>query len=242
MNPLQVFIGYDHQETVAYYVAAHSIITRAERPVTLRPLVQRQLRAAGLYTRERGATESTEFSLTRFLCPALCEFKGWSLFVDADVLVLADISDLLLYAMAYPDAAVYVVKHDYQPQEGTKFLGQQQTVYPKKNWSSVMLFNNAKCEALTPDYVNRASGLDLHRFNWLPSESLIGELPKEWNHLVGEYPPNPDAKILHWTRGGPWFPEFKDCDHADLWRAEFFAMLKPAQAVESAVTVGVLAR
>ena len=104
-----------------------------------------------------------------------------------------------------------------------KFLDQVQTVYPRKNWSSVMLMNGSRCKALTPGYVNSASGLELHRFNWLKDEE-IGELALEWNWLVGEYSYDPNAKIVHFTRGGPYFEEFRSCDYADEWLAEFEAM------------------
>ena len=121
--------------------------------------------------------------------------------------------------------AVQVVKHRHEPRETVKFLGAAQTSYAKKNWSSVMLFNNAKCVALAPDYVNTASGLELHQFKWLRSEDLIGELPHRWNHLVGYDAPSEDISLAHFTIGGPYFPEYADCPLADEWRAERNAML-----------------
>jgi hypothetical protein len=214
---LRIFIGYDPRETVAYHTLAHSILRRASIPVTIAPVMQSQLK--GLYTRGRGPTESTEFSLTRFLVPALSQYRGWSLFMDCDMLCRADIAELASYAARAPDKAVLVCKHDYTPGPKRKFLNQVQTVYPRKNWSSVMLFNNARCGALTPDYVNTATGLELQRFQWLPDEE-IGELPLEWNWLVGEYKRNPDAKIVHFTIGGPYFDEYRGCDYADEWFEE----------------------
>jgi len=152
---LQVFVGFDPREAVAFETLAHSIERRSSVPVSIKPLVQQDLREAGLYTRQRGPTESTEFSLTRFLVPALANFRGWSVFMDCDMLCRADIAGLA--AQRREDKAVMVVKHDYVPKVEQKFLGQVQTKYEKKNWSSVMLFNNAKCGALTPEYVNNAS-------------------------------------------------------------------------------------
>ena len=214
---LQVFIGYDPREAIAYHTLAHSILRRASIPVTIAPLMQSQLK--GLYTRDRGPTESTEFSLTRFLVPALSQFRGWSLFMDCDMLCRADIAELFEHAGRAPDKAVLVCKHDYTPGPKRKFLNQVQTVYPRKNWSSVMLFNNARCAGLTADYVNRATGLELQRFQWLADDE-IGELPLEWNWLVGEYRRNPDAKIVHFTIGGPYFDEYRDCDYAEEWFEE----------------------
>lgn len=214
---LQIFIGFDPREAAAYDTLAHSIRRRASIPVSIRPLVQKELREAGLYTRERGPTESTEFSLTRFLVPALTAWQGWSLFMDCDMLCRADIAEL--YAMRQADKAVQVVKHDYVPKTQRKFLDQVQTKYQRKNWSSLMLFNGERCRRLTPEYVNSASGLELHRFKWV-EDRLIGELPKEWNWLVTEYDHDPAAKIVHYTVGGPWFEPYRACDYADEWFAE----------------------
>lgn len=223
MGPsLRIFIGWDSREPLAYAVLADSILRHASVPVSITPLSLSSLRR--IYTRARGSTESTEFSLTRFLVPWLSSYAGMSLFLDCDMLCQADVLDLLLYPLADPGKAVYVVPHDYTPRDATKFLGQVQTAYPRKNWSSVMLFDNAKCTALTPEYVNTATGLELHRFQWLFDEQ-IGALPIDWNHLVGEYEPNERAKLLHWTLGGPWFPDHCEVDHAELWRAAYQRLL-----------------
>ena len=214
---LHVYIGYDSREPVAYHVLAHSILRHASIPVSITPVKREQLK--GLYTRQRGPTESTEFSLTRFLVPALSGFRGWSLFMDCDMLCRVDIAALAGEIDLQAEKAVLVCKHDYQPNPGNKFLNQVQTVYPRKNWSSLMLFNNERCKALSAGYVNTATGLDLHRFVWTGDE-LIGDLALEWNWLVEEYQPRPNARIVHFTRGGPWFDEYKNCDYADEWRAE----------------------
>lgn len=221
---LRVYLGYDSQEPAAFHVALHSIMRHASRPVEIVPLVQSQLRAIGMYTRVREVTEATEFSLTRFLCPALSNYEGYSLFMDCDVLVQADVYDLMLYPVTEPDKAVFVCQHDYLPKGGKKMQGVQQTSYPRKNWTSVMLLDNAKCRVLTPEYVNKATGLMLHRFWWM-DDAQIGSLPQDWNHLVGEFDPNPNAKILHYTLGGPWFEAHANVDHADLWLAERDAMM-----------------
>lgn len=212
---LDVYIGYDSQERVAYHALCQSLIDHAARPLRLIPIAIQTL--GGLHTRPRVSTQSTEFSFTRFLTPYLSGYEGWSLFMDCDMLVRADIDEL--FALADDRYAVMVAKHDYIPRDKVKFLDNQQTVYPMKNWSSVVLFNNARCRSLTPEYVQTASGLDLHQFKWLESEALIGAVPLEWNWLVGEYEFNPDARIVHFTIGGPYFEEYADCDYADEWRA-----------------------
>jgi hypothetical protein len=234
MMPIRVFIGWDDREPAACAVLADSILRRARHPVAIVAL--RRAALAHLYTRPRGPTESTDFSLTRFLVPHLSGYEGLSLFLDCDILCQADLGELLLYPLAYPGKAVYVAQHDYVPKALTKFLDQEQTIYPRKNWSSVMLFDNARCRALTPDYLNHASGLELHRFAWLRDEQ-IGALPLEWNWLVGEYPPNATAKLLHYTNGGCWFPPTQDCDHADLWRAARDQILATADVCAPARSV-----
>ncbi|HEX7219478.1 MAG TPA: glycosyltransferase [Burkholderiales bacterium] len=224
---LNVYIGYDPRESVAFYTLAHSILRRASIPVSIAPLMQSQLK--GLYRRSRGPTESTEFSLTRFLVPALSEFRGWSIFMDCDMLCRADIAELAREIERQPDKAVLVCQHDYVPKTQRKFLGHVQTKYPRKNWSSLMLFNNARCRSLSADYVNSASGLELHRFAWIEG-AAIGALPLEWNWLVGEYDYNAAAKIVHFTIGGPYFEAYRACDYAAEWFAELESMRQCASS------------
>jgi hypothetical protein len=214
---LRIFIGYDPRESVAFHVLSHSLLRRSSVPLSVSPLVRSQL--ANVYTRPRGPTESTEFSMTRFLVPALSGYQGWSIFMDCDMLCRADIAGLAAEIERQPDKAVLVCKHDYTPRTERKFLGHLQTKYTRKNWSSLMLFNNARCRSLTSDYVNTASGLELHRFAWIDDAS-IGELSLDWNWLVGEYEYNPNARIVHFTIGGPYFAAYSACDYAAEWFAE----------------------
>ena len=218
---IPVFIGYDGRETVAYHVLAHSIHARASHPVSIAPLMLSQLR--GTFARERHALQSTDFSFSRFLTPCLSDYTGWSVFMDCDMLMREDIAKL--WALRDERYAVMVVKHQHVPKEDRKFLNEPQSKYEKKNWSSVMLFNNARCRALTPQYVNTATGLELHQFKWLSDDSLIGALPDRWNHLVGYCPPRLDAALVHYTLGGPYFDEYRDCEYAQDWFAERNAML-----------------
>ncbi|MGA0116745.1 MAG: glycosyltransferase, partial [Burkholderiales bacterium] len=175
------------------------------------------------FSRERHPLQSTDFSFSRFLTPHLSNYEGWSVFMDCDMLMLADIAKL--WALRDERYAVMVVKHNHAPKEKRKFLNEPQTQYDKKNWSSVMLFNNARCRALTPAFVNTASGLELHQFKWLDHDDLIGSLPDRWNHLVGYNPPRPDAALVHYTLGGPYFEAYRDCEYAQEWFAEREAML-----------------
>jgi hypothetical protein len=222
---IRIFIGFDPRETVAWHVLCHSILARSSRPVSFVPLALEHLRDC--FWRERDPLQSTDFSFTRFLVPHLSGFEGWSLFMDCDMLVRADIAEL--WDLRDDRYTVMCVKHEHRPRETVKFLGAPQTPYAKKNWSSVMLFNNARCQALSPGYVNTASGLELHQFKWLGGDDAIGELPKTWNHLVGHDPLDPGAKNVHYTVGGPYFHEFTDCDFSEHWIGECNAMLKVDQ-------------
>ena len=224
---LSIYIGYDSREAVAFHTLSHSILRRSSVPVSIAPLVQGQLKH--LYRRPRGPTESTEFSLTRFLVPALSEYRGWSVFMDCDMLCRVDIAHLAREIERQGDKAVLVCQHDYVPKTERKFLGQVQTRYARKNWSSLMVFNNARCRSLGVDYVNSASGLELHRFAWV-DDAAIGALPLEWNWLVTEYAHNAKARIVHFTLGGPYFDAYRDCDYADEWRAEFESMRQCASS------------
>jgi lipopolysaccharide biosynthesis glycosyltransferase len=218
---IRVFIGFDRREAVAFSVLSHSLQIRASVPVAIAPVMLSQL--GDCYRRERHALQSTEFSFSRFLVPSLSGFEGWSIFMDCDMLARADIAQL--WALRDERFAVQVVQHDHQPREQSKFLGQPQTAYGKKNWSSVMLLNNARCRALTPEYVNTATGLELHQFKWLEGDHCIGALPQRWNHLAGYDPPDPDAAIVHYTLGGPWFADYAQCEYAGDWHAERARML-----------------
>jgi hypothetical protein len=223
---LHIFIGYDEVESVAFDVLCHSITSRASMPVAFHPVKLSMLR--DVYNRPRDPKQSNEFSFTRFLVPYLMNYQGWALFMDLDMLVRTDIREL--WELRRYDKAVMVCQHDYQPSTQFKYLGNIQYTYPRKNWSSVMLFNcgHEDCQTLTPDYVNSAPALDLHRLLWA-EEDNIGGLPLEWNWLVGEYLHNPDAKNVHFTIGGPWFTEFGHVDYADEWFKEKSNMLYTEQ-------------
>lgn len=212
---IRLFIGYDTREPVAWHAMVQSIIDHTSTPVSITPLALGQL--GRRLTRPRDPKQSTDFAFSRFLVPQLCDFEGWALFMDCDMLVLDDLA--ALWALRDERYAVQVVQHDHRPPEDTKFLGQRQTRYEKKNWSSVMLFNNARCRMLDRDYVNCASGLELHQFKWLDDDSLIGALPSRWNHLVGYDAPRDDVAVLHYTTGGPWFDTYREVEYASLWRA-----------------------
>ena len=222
---IKIFIGYDPREAVAFSVLAFSIHARATQPVSVAPVMLSQL--AGIMTRERHPLQSTDFSFSRFLTPYLAGYSGWSVFMDCDMLMLDDVAKL--FALRDERYAVMAVKHDHVPKEDRKFLDQPQSAYQKKNWSSVMLFNNAKCRALTPDYVNKASGLELHQFKWLDNDDLIGAIPDRWNHLVGYNAPRKDAALVHYTLGGPYFTEYRDCEYAEEWRHELAGMQRVDQ-------------
>lgn len=220
MQQRNIFVGYDSREDIAWQICRHSLMRHASTPIAVHPLRQNSLRELGLYRRPYDNSSSTEFSLTRFLTPYIAASDGWSMFVDCDFLFTKDIERL--FSGLDDDKALYVVKHDYVPANSVKMDGKAQTVYPRKNWSSMMLFNGASpyVQALTPNVVNTASPSYLHRFEWVPDEA-IGEADLEWNFLEGEYPASdsPPAAI-HYTNGGPWFENWQSVDYADLWKSE----------------------
>lgn len=207
-NIKRVFIGYDWREVLPFNVLAHSILSQSSVPVAITAVKLTQLPL------KRALEGSTEFSLSRFLVPWLCGYKGHALFMDCDILVRCDIAEIF---NRIDGSAVQVVKHDYTPRSSVKFYGNKQVSYPKKNWSSVMLFDCSQCTALTPEYVDTASAMELHQFNWADS---VGDLPASMNHLVGEYPYRQDAEVIHWTNGGPWLERYSEVDYAAEWEHE----------------------
>lgn len=226
MRNFKIFVGYDSREDIAWQVCRHSIRRHASEAVDIHPLKQDTLRELGLYTRAPD-NAATEFSLSRFLTPYLAAHDGWSLFVDCDFLFTRDIAEFV--ALADPGKAVHVVKHDYVPASAVKMDGQAQAVYPRKNWSSFMLFNGAHpdVKALLPAIVNSAGPAHLHRLQWVKDDAAIGALPREWNFLVGEYDrPERLPMAIHYTNGGPWFENCRSVDYGDLWLAERDLYLK----------------
>ena len=222
---MKVFVGYDTREDIAYQVCKHSILSK-QPEADVRPLKQQELRDAGWYNRPIDKLASTEFTFTRFLIPELTNFNGWALFMDCDMILTTDIKEL--FDQADDQYAVMCVHHDYKVSESTKMDGQKQTIYPRKNWSSVMLFNcgHPSNKALTMDLVNEPeiNGAYLHRFSWLKDEE-IGELDHTWNYLVGVYDDIEKPKLIHYTEGGPWFENYRYCEFHELWKKELQEMM-----------------
>lgn len=223
---MKVYIGYDGREAEAYRVAEKSLRAHASHPVTVTPLDAERLAACGLLRRaqdRRGYTydiasnapQATDFAISRFLVPHLAQ-TGWALFVDCDVVFLADVAEL--FDQVDHDKAVMVVKHRQPETAGTKMDGQAQVAYPRKNWSSVVMWN---CEhpanrRLSLQDVNERPGRDLHAFYWL-HDSEIGSLTPDWNWLVGVQEKPLFPKIAHFTLGGPFTPGWNGAEHDDLW-------------------------
>lgn len=217
---LKIYVGYDTREDIAYQVCRHSILRHSTGGIEIYPLKQASLRELGLYNRGKD-NATTEFSLTRFLTPYLAAYDGWSIFVDCDFLFTTDVMKVLEHAD--PSKALCVVQHDYTPANAVKMDGQHQTSYPRKNWSSFILFNGSHpdVKALTPEVVNRESPAFLHRFSWVRNDAEIGALPLVWNFLEGEYPkPSALPAAIHYTNGGPWFENWQNVDFAEEWNAE----------------------
>lgn len=215
MKPIPIFIGYDPREAIAYHTCANSIIRQASKPVAIIPLA---LNLFNDYT-ETHTDGSNQFIYSRFLVPHLMGYQGHAIFMDGDMIVRGDIVELWNLANPYMD--IQVVKHNYKTRMKEKYLGAKNEDYPRKNWSSVILWN---CNSwtnrrLTPEWIENATGAELHRFTWIPDDR-IGELPREWNWLPDEYGPNQDAKLLHYTLGTPCFHEFATTPQGDEWHRE----------------------
>jgi len=218
---LPVYVGWDSREDIAYQVCEHSI-KRRDPGATVIPLKQKDMRSDGLYRRDTDKLATTEFTFTRFFIPYLQGYKGWAAFCDCDFVWQVPTTELEQYCD--DSKAVVCVQHDYTPKEGSmKMDGQVQTVYPRKNWSSMVLWNcgHPANKILTPEVLNRETGAFMHRFQWL-ADSEIGSLPHHYNWLVGWYkePDDGAPKILHYTEGGPWFDGYRDCEYADVWKKE----------------------
>lgn len=212
---IKIYIGFDPREAVAYHVCANSIIRRASLPVSLTPLALNNLRGY----QETHTDGSNQFIYSRFMVPHLENYQGWAIFMDGDMLLRTDIAEL--WAMRDESKAVMCVHHDYKTKTTQKYLGATNQDYPRKNWSSVVLWNcgHPANRGVTPQFIEGATGAQLHRFTWL-SDDLIGQIPKVWNWLPDEFGPNQDAKLLHWTLGTPCFHEYATAPMAEEWHRE----------------------
>lgn len=218
---LTVYIGWDSREPIAADVCKYSLLAHTSIPLKIVYLKQDELRKKNIYTRSKDEMGSTEFTFTRFLTPTLNQNKGFAIFVDCDFVFIDDVAKLLHIAKTNTDKAVHVVQHDYQPTEKTKMDGQAQHLYPRKNWSSMIVWNceHPAVQGLDAETVNRETGAYLHRFEWL-TDFEIGSLDAGWNWLVGWYkePQDGTPKALHYTLGGPWFDEYKNCEYSGVWK------------------------
>ena len=214
-KPLSIYIGFDEIESTAYHTLAHSIIEYASGPVRISPICSKHYKK--FFNRERDDKQSNDFSFTRFLVPYLNNYDDTAIFMDCDMMLRTDIFQVL--NDLDPENAISVVMHDYTPSDTVKYLNNVQYAYPRKNWSSFVVWNCAhpKNRTLTPEFVEKATGLTLHRFTWLDDDE-IGELDVRWNWLVGDYiNPPVDVKNVHWTLGGPYFNEYSQVDFSGEW-------------------------
>jgi len=209
---IKIVVGFDQREAVAYHTFTQSIIEKSTLPVSFIPLAIQTLADY----KESHTDKSNDFIYSRFLTPYLMKFNGWAIFADGDMVCLSDIKEL--WDLKDESKALMVVKHDYKTKSHQKYLGNINENYPRKNWSSVILWNcnHPKHKILTPDFIANQTGKYLHRFSWLQDDD-IGELPKEWNWLATEYPANTHAKLIHYTLGTPCFKDYRNSEMSELW-------------------------
>ena len=217
MNAIKIFMGFDRPSRIPAYVLTDSILENSSIPVEFVFLHKGTLK--DFFTRPKSDLDSTEFSISRFLVPYLCEYQGWALFIDNDMIVEGDVAEL--HKLMSGNHSVRCTKHNQIVKNDRKFLGERQSKYNMKNWTSVMIFNNERCQALTPKYVNNANGLDLHQFKWLESLEEIGDIPLEWNYLadvesIGQEEIT-QPKLVHYTEGGPFYSTTPNCQYAENW-------------------------
>ena len=218
---IKIVVGFDQRESVAYHTFVQSIIEKSSLPVSFIPLAINTLKGY----EEKHEDRSNDFVYSRFLTPYLNDFKGWAIFADGDMICQVDIKEL--WDLRDESKAVQVVKHNYKTKAKKKYLGNKNENYPKKNWSSLILWNcsHPKNKNLTPNLISNQSGKYLHRFSWLDEED-IGELNPEWNWLAIEYPKNNKAKIIHYTLGTPCFKNYKNTDFSKIWYEKYNKILE----------------
>jgi lipopolysaccharide biosynthesis glycosyltransferase len=208
---INLVVGFDQKEAIAYHVFCQSVIEQSSLPVQFVPLIQNY--GINQISQSDG---SNSFTYSRFLTPYLMNFEGWAIFADGDMVCKDDLAKL--WNLRDSKKAVQVVKHDYKTKHSKKYLGNKNEDYPRKNWSSLILWNceHPKNKLLTPSFIGSKSGSYLHRFSWLDDED-VGELKSEWNWLAIEFDDNPSAKIVHYTLGTPCFKEYQSSSMSNYW-------------------------
>jgi lipopolysaccharide biosynthesis glycosyltransferase len=209
---IKIVVGFDQREAIAYHTFSQSVLEKSSLPVLFLPLSMNTLKGY----KETHNDKSNDFVYSRFLTPYLHNFEGWAIFADGDMVCQSDIKEL--WDLRDETKALQVVMHDYKTKFNQKYLGNTNENYPRKNWSSLILWNcsHPKHKVLTPDFISSQTGKYLHRFSWLDDED-IGELPIDWNWLAIEYPNNPKAKIIHYTLGTPCFKDYRNTEMAVTW-------------------------
>ena len=229
-KPFRIYVGWDQRSALAFEVCVLSLREHASVPIEVIPLKEWPLRRQGIYWRpyhvdqhgqmwdnRDGTPFSTDFSFTRFCVPLLEDFAyNWCMFLDADMLWRGDVAEL--FALIDEDKAVMCVKHLHEPDEPEKMDRKIQSVYDRKNWSSVMLLNPGRCRELTPYRVNNGTRNWLHGMCWV-QDGMTEGLPEEWNWLQGWSAPEIDPKLVHFIRGTPDFPGYADSAYADEWHS-----------------------
>ena len=218
---INIFVGFDQKESIAYHAFVQSLIDSSSIPLSITPLAENNL---NIYN-EKHLDGTNKFTYSRFLVPYLMNFKGWAIYFDGDMVCLSDVKDLIRNFDT--NKAVSVIKHDYKTKNSVKYFGQKNENYPRKNWSSVIIWNceHPKNKILTPDYIESMNGAFLHRFKWLDNVE-IGELDKKWNWLAVEYPEIKDANLIHYTLGTPCFEEYKNTSMANYWKKAFNRLME----------------
>ena len=217
---LNVFVGFDQKEAIAYHTFVQSVIETSSVPLSITPLAENNLNEYS----EKHTDGTNKFTYSRFLVPYLMNFKGWAIFVDGDMVCLSDFKNLKQFFDS--NLAVSVVKHDYKTKQKVKYFGQKNEDYPRKNWSSVIIWNceHPKNKVLTPSFISNKEGSFLHRFQWL-KDNDIGELPKSWNWLAIEYEETNNVDLIHYTLGTPCFKEYSTKSISKYWKKSYVSLL-----------------
>ena len=213
---IDLIVGFDQKEAVAYHTFVQSVIENASNPVRFMPLNMKSLKEYS----EKHNDGSNEFIYSRFLVPHLMNFKGWAIYVDGDMICVEDIKKL--WDLRDEKYAVQVVQHDYQTKVKKKYWGNKNENYPRKNWSSVVIWNceHEKHKILSPNFIQNQTGSFLHRFHWL-NDDEIGDIDKKWNWLAMEYEEKKGINLIHYTIGTPCFKEYSNEAFSSYWNKSF---------------------
>jgi lipopolysaccharide biosynthesis glycosyltransferase len=228
-EPIRVFVGADESQLVPAAVLEYTIRKHTAGRVeftTMRDLPVPM-------PKDPAKRPRTGFSFYRFMLPKLAGYQGRALYLDCDMQVFANLSEL--WAIPFDGQTVLCT---YQPEPPERWKGNK-SFKPGRHLAVMML----DCSRLDWDVHEIVRGLDEDRYGYtelmsdlaiVPEEQIEERIPVEWNSL--EHYEAGTTKLVHYTQvpTQPWKND--ESPLRELWLGAFREALA-ASAIDPQVVV-----